>query len=317
MANKINSMTESGILAAITVVMALIAVYVPMLGIVAVLLWPLPMIVLIVRHGLRWGIMSVLVAAILTAVLVEPLISLRLALAFAPGGIALGIGYRRGWPGVRIFTVGVIVSLAAKMAALGLVFLITNIHPFTMQFDALNDSFQKSVEIYQSFNMTEEQIEQAKETFSQNMQLVKLLLPMVVVLMGLMDTALNFVIGGKVLHRLGHDVPVFPKFTEWRLPKAFLYLFGFSLVGMYWGTTRELALLYQVSLNGNMIATFAGIIQGVALYQNMTERYHWSKILSTVVLVFIVLNGVLLQLLAFTGLFDMVFDYRRRFGRRG
>ena len=268
-------MTESGILAAITVVMALIAVYVPMLGIVAVLLWPLPMIVLIVRHGLRWGIMSVLVAAILTAVLVEPLISLRLALAFAPGGIALGIGYRRGWPGVRIFTVGVIVSLAAKMAALGLVFLITNIHPFTMQFDALNDSFQKSVEIYQSFNMTEEQIEQAKETFSQNMQLVKLLLPMVVVLMGLMDTALNFVIGGKVLHRLGHDVPVFPKFTEWRLPKAFLYLFGFSLVGMYWGTTRELALLYQVSLNGNMIATFAGIIQGVALYQNMTERYHW------------------------------------------
>ena len=317
MANKINSMTESGILAAITVVMALIAVYVPMLGIVAVLLWPLPMIVLIVRHGLRWGIMSVLVAAILTAVLVEPLISLRLALAFAPGGIALGIGYRRGWPGVRIFTVGVIVSLAAKMAALGLVFLITNIHPFTMQFDALNDSFQKSVEIYQSFNMTEEQIEQAKETFLQNMQLVKLLLPMVVVLMGLMDTALNFVIGGKVLHRLGHDVPVFPKFTEWRLPKAFLYLFGFSLVGMYWGTTRELALLYQVSLNGNMIATFAGIIQGVALYQNMTERYHWSKILSTVVLVFIVLNGVLLQLLAFTGLFDMVFDYRRRFGRRG
>ena len=317
MANKINSMTESGILAAITVVMALIAVYVPMLGIVAVLLWPLPMIVLIVRHGLRWGIMSVLVAAILTAVLVEPLISLRLALAFAPGGIALGIGYRRGWPGVRIFTVGVIVSLAAKMAALGLVFLITNIPPFTMQFDALNDSFQKSVEIYQSFNMTEEQIEQAKETFSQNMQLVKLLLPMVVVLMGLMDTALNFVIGGKVLHRLGHDVPVFPKFTEWRLPKAFLYLFGFSLVGMYWGTTRELALLYQVSLNGNMIATFAGIIQGVALYQNMTERYHWSKILSTVVLVFIVLNGVLLQLLAFTGLFDMVFDYRRRFGRRG
>ena len=317
MANKINSMTESGILAAITVVMALIAVYVPMLGIVAVLLWPLPMIVLIVRHGLRWGIMSVLVAAILTAVLVEPLISLRLALAFAPGGIALGIGYRRGWPGVRIFTVGVMVSLAAKMAALGLVFLITNIHPFTMQFDALNDSFQKSVEIYQSFNMTEEQIEQAKETFSQNMQLVKLLLPMVVVLMGLMDTALNFVIGGKVLHRLGHDVPVFPKFTEWRLPKAFLYLFGFSLVGMYWGTTRELALLYQVSLNGNMIATFAGIIQGVALYQNMTERYHWSKILSTVVLVFIVLNGVLLQLLAFTGLFDMVFDYRRRFGRRG
>ena len=316
MANKINSMTESGILAAITVVMALVAVYVPILGIVAVLLWPLPMIVLIVRHGPKWGLMAVAVAAVLTAILVEPLVSLRLALAFAPGGIALGIGYRRGWPGVRIFTIGVIVSLTAKLAALGLVFLITNIHPFTMQFDALNESFQKSVEIYQSFHMTDAQIEQARETFTQNLQVVKLLLPLVVVLMGLMDTALNFFIGGKVLRRLGHDVPVFPQFTEWRLPKVFLYLFGFSLIGMYWGTTRELSLLYQVSLNGNMIATFAGILQGIVLFQYTTEHYHWSKVLSTVLLVFILFNGVLLQLLAFTGLFDMVFDYRRRFGRR-
>ena len=74
--------------------------------------------------------------------------------------------------------------------------------------------------------------------------------------------------------------------------------------------------MYQVSLNGNMIATFAGILQGIVLFQYTTEHYHWSKVLSTVVLVFILFNGVLLQLLAFTGLFDMVFDYRRRFGRR-
>ena len=51
---KIKPVTESGILSAITVVMALIGVYVPVVGWVAALVWPLPIILLIVRHGLRW-----------------------------------------------------------------------------------------------------------------------------------------------------------------------------------------------------------------------------------------------------------------------
>ena len=80
MATRVTSMTESGLLAAITVVMALIGVYVPLLGTVAVLMWPLPILVLIVRHGLRWGVMAVVVSGVLTAALVEPVVSLRLAL---------------------------------------------------------------------------------------------------------------------------------------------------------------------------------------------------------------------------------------------
>ena len=43
---KTKSMTESGLLAAITVITALIGVYVPLLGTVAILLWPLPILVL-------------------------------------------------------------------------------------------------------------------------------------------------------------------------------------------------------------------------------------------------------------------------------
>ena len=41
----VKSTTESGLLVAITVIMALIAVYMPVMGIAATLLWPLPIIV--------------------------------------------------------------------------------------------------------------------------------------------------------------------------------------------------------------------------------------------------------------------------------
>ncbi|MBO6235684.1 MAG: DUF2232 domain-containing protein, partial [Schwartzia sp.] len=129
MANRVTSMTESGLLAAITVVMALIGVYVPLLGTVAILMWPLPILVLIVRHGLKWGLMAVFVSAVLTAALVEPAVSLRLALAFAPGGVALGLGFRNEWSSVRTLVTGIVVSMVSKLAALALLFAITGIEP--------------------------------------------------------------------------------------------------------------------------------------------------------------------------------------------
>ena len=313
MATRVASMTESGLLSALTVAMALIGIYVPILGTVAVLMWPLPIIVLIVRHGLRWGVMAVAVSGVLTAVLLEPTVSLRLALAFAPGGIALGWGFRKEWSPVRTLTTGIVVSMAAKLAALWLLFLLTGVEPFSSQFDIMEQSFDSSAEIYRSMGMTDAQIEESRTIFMDNLALVRLLLPLIVVIMGVMDTMLNYFLGGIVLRRLGHDVKTLPPFAEWRLPKVFVYLFGFSLVGAYWGSTRNIALLYQASLNVSMLATFAGMIEGLSVYAYASRHFRWPTFFSMAFITFVMLNGFLLRILCLVGLFDMVIDYRKRF----
>ena len=313
MATRVTSMTESGLLAAVTVVMALIGVYVPLLGTVAVLMWPLPILVLIVRHGLKWGVMAVVVAGVLTAALVEPAVSLRLALAFAPGGIALGLGFRNDWSSVRTLTTGIVCSMAAKLAAMALLFALTGVEPFSMQFDVMEESFDSSAEIYRSMGMSEAQIEESRKIFTENLSLVRLLLPLIVVIMGLMDTMLNYFVGGAVLRRLGHDVRMLPPFAEWRLPSVFVYVFGFSLVGAYWGATREIPLLYQASLNFSMLATFAGWVEGLSVYMYASRHFHWPKLFSMGFLFFVTLNSFLLRILCLIGLFDMVLDYRTRY----
>ena len=132
--------------------------------------------------------------------------------------------------------------------------------------------------------------------------------------MGLLDTMANFWALGRLLSRLGQPVPPLPPFKEWRLPAAFLYIFGFSLLGMYWGSTRELTLLYQVSLNLNMGTTLAGLI-GASLYEFVTRRYGWPRLVTTLALFFIVFSSFLMPILVFTGLLDTVFDYRKRYWR--
>lgn len=313
MATRVTSMTESGLLAALTVIMALIGVYVPLLGTVAILMWPLPILVLIVRHGLKWGVMAVVVASVLTAVLIEPMASIRLALAFAPGGIALGIGFRNEWSPVRTLATGIVASMASKLAALALLFAITGIEPFSMQFDMMESSFDQTIEFYRGVGMSEDQLSEVKANLTENLSLMRLLVPLMVVMMGLMDTLVNYYFGGKVLRRLGHEVKTLPPFTEWRLPPAFAYLFAFSLIGAYWGTTRNIDLLYRASLNLSMLATLAGLVEGVSVYMYASKHYQWSKFLTMFVITFVMLNAFLVRLLCLVGLFDMVFDYRKRY----
>ena len=315
METRTRSLTEGGILAAVMVVLGVVAVYVPFLGILAVLLWPLPAAILIVRHGLRWGVMAVLVAALLTAVLIEPTIGLRLAVAFGPVGLALGAGYRCAHSATRIVTTTMAVSIAAKFAGLAIVFFLTGMEPFSGQLAAMEDSFGQASAMYESLGMSEAQIAAARDTFMQNIAMVRLLLPLVVVTMGLLDTMANFWALGKLLARIGQPVPSLPPFREWRLPSAFLYLFAFSLLGMYWGSTRDLTLLYQVSLNFNMATTLAGLIEGAALYEYVTRRYGWPRLVTTLALFFILFSSFLMPILVFTGLLDTVFDYRKRYWR--
>lgn len=311
---RITPLTESGLLTAITVIMALMAVYLPVMGIVAALFWAVPLILLVVRHGFRLGLMAVLAAGIIMALLIEPLLSLRMTISFAPTGLALGYGFRRGWSGVRVFSVALIASILAKVAALALIFAVTAVNPLAMQVDGMKESFEASFQLYETLGMEQSVIDEAKGQVSEGIAMIQILMPLIVAITGLLDTVVNYIVAGRIMSRLGISVSQFPPFREWRLPQVFLYLMGFALVGMYWGGSREIQLLYEISLNANILALLAGLVQGLSLVTYVAHRYRISMFLRILVFFLILVNGMLLQIIAFTGLFDMAFDYRRRFG---
>ena len=117
-------------------------------------------------------------------------------------------------------------TIAAKFAGLAIVFSLTGMEPFSGQLAAMEESFGEVSAMYESVGMSEAQIAAARDTFTQNIAMVRLLLPLVVVTMGLLDTMANFWALGKLLARLGQSVPPLPPFREWRLPAAFFYIFG-------------------------------------------------------------------------------------------
>ncbi|MBR4696719.1 MAG: DUF2232 domain-containing protein, partial [Selenomonadaceae bacterium] len=206
--------------------MALMAVYLPVIGMAAALLWAVPIILLVVRQGLRWGVMAVLVAAILMALVIEPMLSLRMTISFAPTGLMLGYGFRKGWSAARVFAASLGASFLAKVAALALVFALTSVNPLAFQMEGMQTAFEETFALYESLGVDQAAIDEAKGHLSEAITLVGLLMPLVLAITALVDALVNFVVAGRVLRRLGGTVPQFPPFREWRLSQAFLYLMG-------------------------------------------------------------------------------------------
>ncbi|MBQ9479290.1 MAG: DUF2232 domain-containing protein, partial [Selenomonadaceae bacterium] len=57
-------------------------------------------------------------------------------------------------------------------------------------------------------------------------------------------------------------------------------------------------------------------VQGLSLMSFAADHFKLSKLIRRLLFLVVLLNGMLLQAVAFTGLFDMYFDYRKRLAKK-
>src|SRR2546426_667946 len=94
---SVRGLTEGAVLAALVTVLALAANYIPLVGLAANFLCPIPLAVLMIRHGLRVAALATVVAIALGSAISGPVTGLLILLGFAPVGLAIGFGLRRQW----------------------------------------------------------------------------------------------------------------------------------------------------------------------------------------------------------------------------
>lgn len=302
-------------MATLTVIISVVVVYMPLIGTICVLLWAVPLTVLVTRHGLRYGIMSAVAAFVVTALLIGPVRSFGLVLSFAPGGIVMGYFLHRQCGIGKIFMSAMTASIAAKILGLLLAFAVTSVNPLDVQMNVVEEYFDSTLTLYREAGVDETVIADMDERMRLSLELVMLIVPLIVLLTGVVDTAAVYWLTGIILARLGQDIPKLPPFSEWRFSVAFLYLMGFALVGIYWGESRQIDLLYRLSVNASVLSLLLGLVEGLSLIRYAMLRFNVSRWVFFVAAFIILSGGILTQAVAMTGLVDMLFDYRRRFGR--
>lgn len=306
------STVEAGIMSAVAIVFALISAYVPVIGVFVNLIWPVPIILLGIRHGFRWSVMATVVAGAIIAILMHPLQAISIVIGFGLIGIVLGHAFRSGFGPFKAILWGAAASLVSKAAVLSLGFAITGINPLGMfESDMMDKVLTQVLETYRGFGVPEATLVQMQDQMKAMFKLFQLILPGAFVLASVFDTYLNFVVARAVLRKLGHHIPDFPPFKEWTLPQPVLYAFMVAVAMLFFGRSDEAGLLFRAGLNIEFVTRILLVVQGLALFYYLADKYNLSRLIRNIILVLILTNGILSQLVVFAGVYDLAVDYRR------
>lgn len=284
MIRKTSAMVEAGILAAIAIVFAIISMYVPVIGSFINFLWPLPIAICGMRNGLRWSVMTLIVADIAVAVLISPLHAFSLLAAFGLVGLTLGECMRRGYKPFKLMLISSVACLISIGASFLIALYIMGIQPVDMMFTSLEEAARESVGYYQSMGMSQTEIDAAVKSNAEMLRMMRLIMPGAFFLCAPIIAFVNYLAARKILSKLGVAFEEFPPFTQWNVPGWMLWPYGISLLMVSYYVQYPESLMYHISVNLQVITSVFFVLQGIALIywwlektinRNGGELYRW------------------------------------------
>ena len=309
---KTSAMVEAGILAAVAIVMALISMYVPVLGAFVNFLWPLPIVICGCRHGFKWSIMTLLVATVIIAMIISPINAFFLAAIFGFLGLILGECMRRHLPPMQMMLYGSIGAVLALVINIVLSFLVLGIDPIEMIFTSFHESLGQLAAYYREHGMGEEEIKKIVDGYAEMLRMMRVIMPGAFLLCAPIMAFVNYIAAKKILTKLGESFTDFPPFVKLQVPGWVLWPYGVSLLAVtYFYQTDPNSWLYTLSVNVQTVCSFVLVLQGIVLLYWFVEskgKPRWWANLATALLFIIPLFS---QIIVYVGAFDMVFDFRK------
>lgn len=318
--NKMNTraLVEGALLAGLTAVLALIGIYIPILRPLTNLIWAIPIVIAIVHHGPLTGLLSIGVAGMLIFVMSSPVEAVFLVLQF--GGLALVYGYafykglRPGWT----LLAGTGTAVASILLVLFLSFLLFDVKPAEI-IEEMRQTVEPTIEIYRNMGVFEKYQDAgfSEETMRQMLtgfiEMIRLVVPAILIVYGIMSAFLNYLIAQKVLGKLNIKVPALPPFRLWRLPWwtvwGFIAGLGANMLGSYW----EIPLLSVIGANIMLVYGPVLLVLGFSVVSFFMHKYLEGALAYRLLflVIFLFFLQPMMVALACIGLADLLFNYRK------
>jgi uncharacterized protein YybS (DUF2232 family) len=317
-------LTEGALFAGLAVVLALIGFFVPVIGIFVSFLWPVPIALMVVRHGVRTAILTVVVAGIVLSMVIGILEGAVMSLTLGVVGLAIGYAILRGWNAISTILaaslavmVGLAVTLAVSVAFLKL-------DALTLLAPDMSEAAKQVSDLYQKFGIPKETTAQVMKMVLPPRDLLLATLPAGILMAVLINALINFEVSRRIMPRFGYKVPGLPAFRDWRFPRYFALVFIVAqVIGALkgappvevWGRAFNIGhsseLLAKAMFNISMPLSIWMMLQGLSIGYFFLSRFKLSRVWTNLLVMFVMFNPGLWQIALIFGLMDNVFDYRR------
>lgn len=315
---------EGAILSAIAAILGLIGIYVPPLSLISNLIWLIPLIIVTLRWGFGRGLIALLVSGSLMAMLSSPVDALLLLVQY--GGVALVYGYsfRKGDELQKTLLRGIVAAALGSVLMILLAIGLLGFEPSTFVED-MQQSSETAISFYESTGMLERFEEQGitrtqiVEIFDRVGQVMLTIIPSIIVAMAMITAIFSLILTRNVLKKLKMKIPTrLPPFREWKIDFRFIYGFIVGLAAYLLSDFLQMPLLGTVGVNLLVVFGFIFALQGVAVLSSLFHLMKGRLLARIMMIIFaIIFVQATLYLLVFIGLFDLFFDYRKRFNGGG
>ncbi len=268
---------------------------------------PVPLAVLITRHGLRTGLSTAFLSSVFVGVATQTPFTALMVLLVLGLGVVVGEALRDGLSLRQTLVVGWLVMLAALL----LPYLVPNLLGLDMGeiTRSWEQNIRKALEMTVGAGLTAEQVKELSD-------MARLIYPSMLALSTGGITLVDYWIVSRWLHRLGKEVPAFPPFARWRFP---WYVAWFFIIGSGLSLFPDIfaaAFWRALAANLQVVAGCIFFVQGLALVWFFLGRWRVHPLVKALVIGALSFMPYLMQLLVLAGLLDTWFDFRRIDHRR-
>jgi uncharacterized protein YybS (DUF2232 family) len=294
---------------AITSLVALIGLYLPVFGFVVSLFIPLPVLFYRSKLGRSKG------AMILIAVTVVVAFSMRWrSMASTVFFFELGLV---GFILSEVFemdlslektvalTTGVVVGTGACI--LGLYGMMSSASPVAQLYNYLSNNLQLALDLYREMDASDERIDMVAQSMEGILYVMLRILPAITIASTLLIVWSNLLVARPLLRSRQLHYPEFGSLNEWKSPEPLVWFVIASGI-LLLVPNKGLKLL---GVNGLIILMMVYFFQGIAIVSFYFEKKLFPRFLRGILYSLIAIQQLLLLLVIAVGFFDVWFDFRR------
>lgn len=310
------ALIEAGLITALTVVIMLINVYVPIISMFVTFILPIPITVLYIRHNYKVTLGSVIVSGILIAILYNPLSALTATILFGLTGLTLGycIKYDK-----KVSTTITFLSIAIAIGYIANFFIYTifidkgGLLGFVNQVSgAIKQSIEINKSLYEKMGVPSNQIAMMEKSFEMiTPDFLMRIMPFVIISTSVFSAYLNYTITRVILKKLKYEVKEIKPFTQLYITTRVGTLIAiFLVIGLLMNKKNMIAGQYIVT-STEIILQMIFLIDGLAVAAYyLKNKFNISKKIIVLILVFTTFSQLWVFYL-YIGLADMLIDFRK------
>ena len=276
-----------------------------------ILLIPVPFIVLGVKNGFSWNLLSIILTLLIVEIFLGDTIGASLVIIFAPLSLAINYCIEKRKNSKQTVLIATLFFLVPLLILLVLGMKIADIDLINQMDVIFTEYISIQTEALREIGLTNHKILEVVNNLESRYNELIMLIPSLISIFSMFIAYINYFFTGVVLRKMGYELIKRPRFSRFRLPNNFLLGVGVMLLSGFVFNWLDFQYSQSLLLNIIFLAGSMFIIQGLSVLDflliKMNIKLVFRVILIALNLIFLPMGSIII----FVGLLDSVFDMRK------